>query len=188
MPVFMLQIEFNERDGALMEKGYIQVYTGNGKGKTTAALGISLRSLCAGYKVFFGQFMKGQDYSELKAAEVFPDLKMEQFGSPEFIKGKPSSEDFERAKKGLERMKEVLISGEYDLVVFDEINTTLFFNMLKVEDVLAVLDKKPEKTEIVLTGRYAPQEILDRADLVTEMREIKHYYSKGVKARVGIEN
>jgi len=171
-----------------MEKGYIQVYTGNGKGKTTAALGISLRSLCAGNKVFFGQFMKGQNYSELKAPEYFKNFKMEQFGEPTFIKGKPSEKDIEDAQMGLARMKEVLASGEYDIVVFDEINTSLFFHLIEVEQVLAVLDLKPKKTEVILTGRYAPQEIMDRADLVTEMKEIKHYYNAGVGARVGIEN
>ncbi len=169
-------------------KGYIQVYTGNGKGKTTAALGITLRSLCAGNRVFFGQFMKGQDYSELKAPEYFDRLEMEQFGTPSFVRGEPSDEDILNAKKGLEKMGEVLSSGRYDMVVFDEINTTLFFQMLKVEDVLAVLDLKPEGTEVILTGRYAPQEIIDRADLVTEMKEIKHYYNAGVNARVGVEN
>lgn len=171
-----------------MEKGYIQVYTGNGKGKTTAALGITLRSLCAGNKVFFGQFMKGQDYSELKAPEYFSNLTMEQFGQPNFIHGKPSPEDIEMAKRGLARMKEVIASGEYDMVVMDEINTTLFFEMLDVQEVLNVLDLKPGKTELILTGRYAPEEIVDRADLVTEMKEIKHYYNAGVMARVGVEN
>jgi cob(I)alamin adenosyltransferase len=170
-----------------MEKGYIQVYTGSGKGKTTAALGLALRALCAGSRVFFGQFMKGQDYSELKATEHFDALAMEQFGDARFVKGKPSAEDAERARRGLARMREALASGAYDLVVFDELNTALHFGMVGVDEALAVLEEKPEWTEVVLTGRGAPQEILDRADLVTEMREIKHYYSKGVQARVGIE-
>lgn len=169
-------------------KGYIQVYTGNGKGKTTAALGISLRSLCAGNKVFFGQFMKGQDYSELKARDAFENFTMEQFGTPEFLTNKPREKDFENAKKGLARMKEVLASGEYQMVVFDEINTTLFFGLLEIKEVLDVLDLKPEGTEVILTGRYAPEEIIDRADLVTEMKEIKHYYTQGVMARKGVES
>ena len=171
-----------------MEKGYIQVYTGNGKGKTTAALGITLRCLCAGNKVYFGQFMKGQDYSELKAVSYFERLTMKQFGTPSFINGKPSQEDIDQAKAGFQTMKEVLLSGIYDMVVFDEINTALYFGLLDVEEVLALLDRKPEKTEVILTGRYAPQEIIDRADLVTEMKEIKHYYNAGVPARVGIED
>ncbi len=171
-----------------MDKGYIQVYTGNGKGKTTAALGISLRAVCAGNKVFFGQFMKGQEYSELKASQLLPGWEMEQFGGECFINGKPSQKDIDDAHAGLDRMREVLSSGKYDLVVFDEINTSLFFNLISVEEVMEVLDLKPQGTEVVLTGRYAPDEIIARADLVTEMKEIKHYYSQGVNARVGIEN
>ncbi len=171
----------------MLERGYIQVYTGNGKGKTTAALGISLRTICAGNKVFFGQFMKGQDYSEKKAAQLLPGFFMEQFGGLCFINGSPTEQDISDAKAGLNRMKEVLSSGQYDLVVFDEINTACFFQLISVEEVLAVLDLKPESTEVVLTGRYAPKEIMDRADLVTEMKEIKHYYNAGVDARVGIE-
>lgn len=172
----------------MLEKGYIQVYTGNGKGKTTAALGITLRTICAGNRVFFGQFMKGQDYSEKKAVHCLTGLTMEQFGGVCFVNGTPTEKDISDAQKGLARMKEVLSSGGYDLVVFDEINTSLFFHLVTVEEVLAVLDLKPEKTEVILTGRYAPQEIMDRADLVTEMKEIKHYYNAGVDARVGIEN
>ena len=172
----------------MLEKGYIQVYTGNGKGKTTAALGLTLRAACAGCKVFMGQFLKGQDYSELKAAQYLPCLEMEQFGDLHFISGEPSPEDKADAEKGLARMKDVLASGEYDVVVFDEINTALYFKLVSVADVLAVLDKKPDKTEVVLTGRYAPSEIIDRADLVTEMTEIKHYYNAGAEARTGIEN
>ena len=172
----------------MLEDGYIQIYTGNGKGKTTAALGISLRAVCAGNKVFIGQFMKGQDYSELKACKYLPSLIIEQFGNVNFISGKPSEEDISNAGKGLLRMKEVLKSGKYDMVIFDEINTALFFKLLTAEEVLSALDLKPYKTEVILTGRYAPQEIIDRADLVTEMREVKHYYNEGVGARTGIEN
>ncbi len=171
----------------MLEKGYVQVYTGNGKGKTTAALGITLRAICAGNKVFFGQFMKGQDYSEKKAVEHLPGLTMVQFGESYFISGKPGEKDIEDARKGLFQMEAALISGEYDLVVFDEINTSLFFGLLSVEEVLDVLEKRPETTEVVLTGRYAPEEIKEYADLVTEMKEIKHYYEAGVQARVGIE-
>lgn len=172
----------------MLEKGYIQVYTGNGKGKTTAALGISLRSVCAGNRVFFGQFMKGQEYSELKACGLLPGLAMEQFGGVCFVDGTPSEKDISDAKDGLKRMREVLPSGEYDLVVLDEVNTALYFKLLTVEEVMSLLDLKPEKTEVILTGRYAPREIIDRADLCTEMKEIKHYYNAGVDARTGIEN
>lgn len=172
----------------MLDKGYIQVYTGNGKGKTTASLGIALRTICAGNKVFMGQFMKGQSYSELKAAEYLPGFVMEQFGDPEFFKGQPMPKDYENAKRGLNRIREVIASGEYDMVILDEINTTLFFKLLEVKDVLEVLSLKPENMELILTGRYAPEEIIEAADLVTEMKEIKHYYTKGVMARTGIES
>ncbi|NCA78449.1 MAG: cob(I)yrinic acid a,c-diamide adenosyltransferase, partial [Alphaproteobacteria bacterium] len=109
----------------MLERGYIQVYTGNGKGKTTAALGIALRSVCAGNRVFMGQFMKGQNYSELKAPSLLDGLEIEQFGDPEFYLGEPNPKDFENAERGLKRMEEVLVSGKYDLVILDEINTTL---------------------------------------------------------------
>ncbi len=170
-----------------IKKGYIQLYTGNGKGKTTAALGISLRSLCAGNKVFFGQFMKGKSYSELKAVNYFENLQMEQFGNECFVGKEPQERDFEDAQKGLKRMREILASGEYDMVVFDEVNTALFFGLLKLEEVIEVLNLKPENTEVILTGRYASEELMARADLVTEMREIKHYYNSGVDAREGVE-
>ncbi|MBU5485607.1 cob(I)yrinic acid a,c-diamide adenosyltransferase [Clostridium sp. MSJ-11] len=169
-------------------KGYIQVYTGNGKGKTTASLGLSLRAVCAGKKVFFGQFTKGMKYSELEAVKILPNFEMEQFGRNAFIFGKPTKADIEEAKKGLKRAEEVLTCGDYDVVVLDEINIALFYELFTVQEVLELIEKKAEKTELILTGRYAPQEIIDRADLVTEMREIKHYYTQGVPCRVGIEN
>ena len=172
----------------MLDKGFIQVYTGNGKGKTTAASGIALRAICAGNKVFIGQFMKGQKYSELRAPELLKGLTIEQFGDVSFCQGIPSEKDFENAAKGLERMKELLPGGEYDLVIMDEINTALFFKLIKTEDVLHLLDMKPQTVEVIMTGRYAPEEIIDRADLVTEMKEIKHYYNKGVQARKGIED
>lgn len=171
----------------MKEKGYIQVYTGNGKGKTTCALGLTLRAVCAGYKVFIGQFMKGQDYSELNAPKLLPGLTIQQFGDASFVHGKPDDQDLAIAQQGLSVMRQVLASGDYDVVIFDEINTSLFFQILSAAEVLEVLDLKPEHTEVVLTGRYAPQEIIDRADLVTEMKEIKHYFNAGVPARVGIE-
>ena len=172
----------------ILDKGYVQVYTGNGKGKTTASLGVQLRMLCNGGKVFMGQFMKGQGSSETKAMEKFPNYTIEEFGLPKFVMNKASEEDIANAKKGFERMKEVLLSGEYDLVVFDEINSTLFYGMLDVDDVIDLLKQKPEKTEVILTGRSANEKIIEFADLVTEMKEIKHYYQIGVQARKGIED
>ena len=172
----------------VLDKGYVQVYTGNGKGKTTCALGISLRMLCAGGKVFFGQFMKGQDYSELKAGDCFDNLTMRQLGDVKFVNGRPSEEDIKMAKDGFAVMKDSLLSGEYDMVVFDEINTAMFYKMIEPEEVIELLKQKPEGTEVILTGRYAPEQIISYADLVTEMTEIKHYYNAGVKSRVGVEN
>ncbi|MDR1571251.1 MAG: cob(I)yrinic acid a,c-diamide adenosyltransferase [Clostridiales Family XIII bacterium] len=172
----------------MLENAYVQVYTGNGKGKTTAALGLALRALCAGNRVYFGQFMKGKSYSELKAAEYFDKLTIEQFGDVDFVYDKPSDGDIGRARAGLHRMEEVLASGDYDVVVFDELNTAMFFKMISVDEALAVLAKRGARTEVVITGRYAPKEILELADLITEMTEIKHYYNEGVEARVGIES
>lgn len=171
-----------------MDKGYIQVYTGNGKGKTTAALGLSVRAVCSGKKVFFGQFVKGMKYSELEAVKFLPNFTMEQFGRNAFVLGKPTKADIEVAKEGLKRMEEILLSGEYDVVVMDEINIAVFFELFTVEEVLELLDKKVPEVEVILTGRYAHEKIIERADLVTEMKEVKHYYSKGVAARKGIES
>lgn len=171
-----------------MNNSYIHVYTGNGKGKTTAALGIALRAVCAGKKVFFGQFVKGMKYSELKAPNILPNFNMEQFGRDKFIFKNPSQEDKNLAKQGLNKIDEVLQSKEYDMVILDEINIALNYSLISLDELLKVLEKRPSNTEIILTGRYAPKEIIDIADLVTEMKEIKHYYKKGVKARKGIEN
>ncbi|MHC1721509.1 MAG: cob(I)yrinic acid a,c-diamide adenosyltransferase [Clostridiaceae bacterium] len=170
-----------------MDKGCIQVYTGNGKGKTTAALGLSLRAVCAGKKVFFGQFMKGMQYAELKAEEYLPGFRIEQFGSDSFITGKPAESDISAARDGLKRVEVILKSGDYDIVVLDEINITVHCGLLTEEEVIEVLDKRSPKVEVVLTGRYAGAKIIDKADLVTEMKEIKHYYNKGLMARTGIE-
>lgn len=170
-----------------MKQGYIQIYTGNGKGKTTAALGISLRAVCAGKRVFFGQFIKGMEYSELKAPEYLPDFVIKQFGRGCFIENKAEEADIIAARAGLEVFNEVLKSGEYDLVVLDEVNVAIHFGLIETGEVLKVLKNRSPGVEVVLTGRYAPEELIEIADLVTEMREIKHYYKKGVKARTGIE-
>lgn len=170
-----------------MEKGYIQVYTGNGKGKTTAALGLSVRSVCAGKNVFFAQFVKGMRYSELDVVKYLPGMTIKQFGRNCFIYNQPTAKDIEAAEKGLKECETVLSSGTYDLVVLDEINIALYYKLFSLDRVLSMLDGRHEKTEVVLTGRYAPQELIDKADLVTEMREIKHYYNKGVPVREGIE-
>lgn len=127
-------------------------------------------------------------YSELDAVKFLPNFTMEQFGKNCFIYDKPTKADIEVARQGLKRMKEVLSSGEYDVVVMDEINIALFYKLFSVDEVLDIIDKRDPHVEVVLTGRYAPKEIIDKADLVTEMKEIKHYYTQGVMARKGIES
>lgn len=170
-----------------MDKGQIHIYTGNGKGKTTAALGLSLRAVCAGKKVFFGQFIKGMDYSELKAAEYLPGFEIRQFGRDCFIYNEPKEEDILAAREGLNICKEIIKNKDYDLVVLDELNIALYYKLFPVEEVIEMLENRADKVEIVITGRYAPQELIDLAHLVTEMKEIKHYYKTGLKARLGIE-
>lgn len=171
-----------------MSKGYIQVYTGNGKGKTTAALGLALRAIGAGKKVFIGQFVKGMHYSELDAIRNnLKDIEIKQYGLDCFIVNEPEEKDIIAANKGLDEMKNVILSGSYDLVVMDELNIALYYKLFDVKEVLDILKRKPDHTEIVITGRYAPEPIIEIADLVTEMKEIKHYYRQGVEARKGIE-
>lgn len=171
-----------------MEKGYIHVYTGNGKGKTTAAFGLALRAACAGKKVYIGQFVKGMKYSEVKVQEYIPTIEIEQLGRDCFIYREPEKEDVEAARKGLEKCKKILKEGKYDVVILDEINIALYFKLFDLGEVLDMLKNKAQHVEVILTGRYAPKEIIDIADLVTEMKEIKHYYNDGVIARKGIES
>jgi len=169
-------------------KGYVQVYTGNGKGKTTAALGLALRATGAGKKVFIAQFIKGRTYSEITAINNYlPAVIIKQYGMGCFIVNKPCLEDIEAAKKGLEHVSEVIASGEYDLIVLDEACIAIYYELFSVEELIRAISRKKDKTEIVITGRYAPQKLLDFADLVTEMIEIKHYFKSGVEARKGIE-
>lgn len=170
-----------------MEKGYIQIYTGNGKGKTTAALGLALRAVCSGKKVFFAQFVKGMDYSELKAATMLDNLTIKQYGRDCFIFNGPTEDDIKKAKAGLEEVKKVLWEGLFDVVVLDEINIAFYYQLFYVNDVIEILKSRKPSVEVIITGRNAPEEMIEYADLVTEMKEIKHYYQKGVQARMGIE-
>ncbi len=169
-------------------RGYVQVYTGNGKGKTTAALGLAIRAAGAGLRVFIAQFIKMGDYSEIKALKRFSDLiTVEQFGLGRFANGKPRPEDIQAAQRGLDRIKEVMSSGKYSLVILEEANVAAKYGMLAVQDLLGLIINKPDNLELVITGRYASARIIENADLVTEMCDIKHYYRKGVRARIGIE-
>lgn len=174
-----------------MNRGYIQVYTGNGKGKTTAALGQAVRSAGAGLRTFIVQLMKEYPYSELDGLEPLADrIAIEQYGGDAFVyRGEmPSEEEKGKAARALDRAVEVMESGEWDVVVLDEVCAAVYFKLITTADVLAVLDAKPESVELVLTGRYCPDEVTARADLVTEMREVKHYYRQDVPARKGIES
>ena len=171
-----------------LSKGYVQIYTGDGKGKTTAALGLALRASGHGMRTYVGQFMKGQPYGELDALRDHPHITVEQYGDVRCIRREQvTPEHIAQARRGLERAREALLSGQYGLVVLDEVNVTVSFGLLTVDEVLSLLDARPAHVEVILTGRRAPRELIERADLVTEMREIKHYYRQGVTARKGIE-
>ncbi|MGB9667780.1 MAG: cob(I)yrinic acid a,c-diamide adenosyltransferase [Thermosulfidibacteraceae bacterium] len=174
-----------------LERGFVQVYTGDGKGKTTAALGLAFRAAGHGMKTLIVQFMKGcVFYGELESAKKMdPYIKIVQVGREEFVKkGDPDEIDVRLAREGLELAYKAISSGEYDIVVLDEINVAVDYGLIPLEEVLDLIRNKPENLELVLTGRYAHPEIVKAADLVTEMLEIKHYYSdKGVDARDGIE-
>ena len=172
-----------------LEQGCVQVYTGNGKGKTTASLGLALRAVGRGLKVCVFQFIKGGGrYGEHLAAEkLAPLLTIIQTGRPGWVNIKDITEDRRAAQEALIQAQELLTSGEYDIFICDEINGAVGFGLIDVEQVLEMINRKPEKTELVLTGRNAHQLVMEAADLVTEMREIKHYYKAGVPARTGIE-
>jgi cob(I)alamin adenosyltransferase len=169
-------------------KGYIQVYTGNGKGKTTAALGLALRAAGAGKKVFIGQFVKGMSYAEIKIIKsALPAIVLKQYGRTCFIHQKPEQADIDAARRGLLEMSEIIRSEEFDIVVMDEVTIALHFGLFSTDELIGILKSKPFSTEIIITGRYAPEKIIELADLVTEMKEVKHYYNLGVEAREGIE-
>ncbi len=169
-------------------KGFVQVYTGNGKGKSTAAFGLALRAAGAGLKVYVGQFIKSGPYSETKSLKKHKkNIKVEQFGRGCMICGRPKEKDIRLVQKGFNRVKKIIAEKKYDLVILDEINVALHLKLLKLKEVSELIRTKPKKTELVLTGRYAPRKIIKLADLVTEMKEVKHYYRKGISARRGIE-
>ncbi len=166
----------------------MQVYTGDGKGKTTAALGLALRAAGAGLRVYLAQFVKGSEYSEHNALEMLSDaITVKQYGRGFFMGRNPESEDVAAAREGLEEVREIMSSGKYDLVILDEAAIATRYGLFSVEDLMDLIRSRPGHVELVITGRGADPRIIDAADLVTEMREIKHYYQDGVEARVGIE-
>lgn len=169
-------------------KGYVQVYTGNGKGKTTAALGLAVRAVGAGMKVFIGQFVKGMHYSELDVINSdLENVTVRQYGRDCFIINEPTSEDKEAAQNGFGRIRQIVHAGKHELVILDELNIAIYYGLISIDEVLRLIKDKPSHVELVITGRYAPDELLKAADLVTEMKEVRHYYQKGVQARKGIE-
>ena len=171
-----------------LTQGLVQVYTGNGKGKTTAAFGLALRASGAGLRVFIMQFIKKHKCSEHKALERLSDLiTIEQSGRGFILNRKPNAADIEAAQQGLNSVKKIILSRNYDLIILDEANVAVNRGLISLEDLIEVMNMKPLNTELVITGRYADEKVIARADLVTEMKELKHYAGKGIKARVGIE-
>ena len=169
-------------------KGCVQVYTGDGKGKTTAALGLALRAAGAGLKVYFGQFLKDGTSSEIQVIRrVLPEVTVEHFGRPRFVRRNPSARDISDAAAGLQKLRTALLSRNYDVVVADEINVATDKGLLSVSDVLDLLSDRPAGVEFILTGRSADPRICKQADLITEMCKVKHYYDGGTTARKGIE-
>lgn len=173
-----------------LKVGLVHVYTGDGKGKTTAALGLALRACGSGLKVYMIQFMKGDiDYGELRAAELLSTFTIKQFGRPSFVdKEKPQEADIALAREGLAHANEILRRAEHDVVILDELNVALDFKLVSLEEVMNLLDSKPDNMEIIITGRNAHDKIVGKADYVTDMRKIKHPYDEGIVARNGIEH
>jgi cob(I)alamin adenosyltransferase len=165
----------------------IQVYTGDGKGKTTAALGQALRASGTGLRVYIGQFIKGGTYSEVKILKRLPNIKIEQYGRGCFIKSKPKKIDIALASRGLNRVKRIIREKKFQVVILDEINIALYLGLLKLSEVINLFKSTPKDIELILTGRWAHPKIIKLADLVSEIRDIKHYYKRGIKARKGIE-
>ncbi|MFH1082486.1 MAG: cob(I)yrinic acid a,c-diamide adenosyltransferase [Pseudomonadota bacterium] len=169
-------------------RGRVHVYTGDGKGKTTAALGLALHAAGAGLKIYVAQFVKGAEYSELKALVRLSDLiTTKQYGLGFFVNREPNKKDFRAAREGLKEVRGIICSGVYDVVILDEANIATYYDLFSVDDLLDVIRAKPERIELVITGRMADPLVIEAADLVTEMKEIKHYYDNGVRARIGIE-
>ena len=169
-------------------KGLLQVYTGDGKGKTTAAFGLALRAIGVGKKVFIAQFAKGTKSGELKAIQFFKDqITYKQFGGKQFIKDEPSQKDIALAQKGFCEIQKNLKSGKYDVVILDEANIAVYYKLFGIDELLEAIENREKHVEVIITGRKADKKLIAKADLVTEMKEIKHYYSKGIKARKGIE-
>jgi cob(I)alamin adenosyltransferase len=172
----------------VMRQGFVQTYTGDGKGKTTAAVGLAVRAAGHGINSYIGQFLKGQPYGELSALRAHANITIEQFGDARCMRREEvSDEDRSRAKMGLEKARKAMLSGRYEIIVLDEINVAVWFGLVAEEDVLGFLADRPRNVEVVLTGRRATERLLQESHLVTEFKEVKHYYREGIPARDGIE-
>jgi cob(I)alamin adenosyltransferase len=174
-----------------LQRGFVQIYTGNGKGKSTAAIGQAVRAAGFGLKSYVAQFMKEYPYSELISLKHLSEwITIEQFGGDAFVYKKelPGEAELEKARKGLSAAKEKMLSGEYDLIILDEAIVAIYFKLIKEVDLVEFIKLKPNNVELILTGRYCSEELTDIADLVTEMKEVKHYYQNGITSRKGIES
>ncbi len=170
-----------------LEKGFVQIYTGNGKGKSTAAIGQAVRAAGFGMKTYIAQFMKEFPYNELISLKHLSEwITIEQFGGDEFVLKKelPGEEELAKARKGLQSAKEKMLSGEYDIIILDEAIVAIYFKLIETKDLIEFINTKPTDVELILTGRYCPEELIELADLVTEMKEVKHYYQKGITSQI----
>jgi cob(I)alamin adenosyltransferase len=174
-----------------LKKGFVQIYTGNGKGKTTAAIGQAIRAAGFNLYTYIAFFMKEFPYSEFNSLKQFEGLiEFEKFGKDDFVYRKeyPIGDELEKIRIGLLRAKEKMLSGKFNIIILDEICVCHYFNIFSSEEIIEFIKDKPSNVEIILTGRYCPKDLYYYADLITEMTEIKHYYYNGVNARRGIES
>ena len=174
-----------------LNRGFVQIYTGNGKGKSTAAIGQAVRAAGFGLKTFIAQFMKEYPYNELNSLKYLSEwITIEQFGGDDFVYKKelPGKDELEKASNGLQTARNKMLSGEYDLIILDEAIVAIYFKLIETKELIEFIKAKPDNVELILTGRYCPSELIDAADLVTEMEEVKHYYQKGITSRRGIES
>ena len=174
-----------------LKQGFVQIYTGNGKGKSTAAIGQAVRAAGFGLRTYIAQFMKEYPYNELNSLKKLSEwITIDQFGGDDFVYKKvlPGIEELEKASKGMQIAREKMLSGEYDLIILDEAIVAIYFKLIETKELIEFIKAKPNNVELIVTGRYCPSELIDAADLVTEMEEVKHYYQKGITSRRGIES
>jgi len=174
-----------------LNRGFVQIYTGNGKGKSTAAIGQAVRAAGFGLKTFIAQFMKEYPYNELNSLKYLSEwITIEQFGGDDFVYKKelPGKDELEKASNGLQTARNKMLSGEYDLIILDEAIVAIYFKLIETKELIEFIKAKPDNVELILTGRYCPEELIELADLVTEMQGVKHYYQKGITSRRGIES